>query len=205
MEATASLPGRREKRKLEIRHRIEEAAYNLFRERGIEETSIEQICLQADVARRTFYGHYPNKQALLQALSISRVWFTADDLRQRLMEEEADTPSRVNAMIDYMEENLAGYEAIDRALILLAPGSLEEDNHLREVSDSLRDYLADLFRQGQVAGDTATRFSPEILASMVMGTTNTLIVNWAVNPGYPIGERLEEARRLFDAVITPQH
>ena len=54
MDATESLPGRREKRKQEIRNRIEDAAYDLFRKRGIEETSIEQICVAADVARRTF-------------------------------------------------------------------------------------------------------------------------------------------------------
>lgn len=203
MEATESLPGRREKRKQEIRKRIEDAAYELFRKQGIEDTSIEQICVAADVARRTFYGHYPNKQALLQALSVSRVWFTADELMERLRDEPSGTPERVAAMIDYMEENLASYSAIDRALILTTPGSLQDDNHLQQVSDSLRNYLAALFKQGQKAGDTCSKFSPELLADMVMGTTNTLIVNWAVNPDEPVGRRLEEARKLFDSVISP--
>ena len=61
--------GRREKRKQEIRARIEDAAYALFKTQGIEETSIEQICVEADVARRTFYGHFPNKHALLGGLA----------------------------------------------------------------------------------------------------------------------------------------
>ncbi len=194
--------GRREKRKLEIRERIEQAAYSLFKRHGIEAISIEQICSVADVARRTFYGHYPNKQALLQSLSRSRVWFTADDMMATLMDQHSDTVSRVHAMIGYMEKNLAGYSEVDRALILISPGSLDEENHLREVSDSLRDYLARLFREGQEAGDASTRFSAELLAEMVMGTTNTLIVNWAVNPNYPITEKLEEARCLFESVIS---
>ena len=203
MDASDSLPGRREKRKQEIRDRIEEAAYTLFRKQGIDETSIEQICQAADVARRTFYGHYPNKQALLQALSIRRVWFSADDLVDRLEGVQAGTPEQVAAMIDYMEENLASYSDIDRALIITVPGSLEDDNHLRQVSDSLRDYLSKLFTEGQARGDTAPTFSAELLANMVMGTTNTLIVNWAVDPDYPIGARLEEARALFESVIRP--
>ena len=198
--ATSVALGRREKRKLETRERIEQAAYALFKRQGIDDVSIEQICVAADVARRTFYGHFPNKQALLQSLSYSRVWFTADDMMERVMERHADTRARVSAMVDYMEENLAGYGDFDRALILTAPGSLDEENHLREVSDSLRDYL---FRQGQEAGDTSRRFSAELLADMVVGTTNTLIVNWAVNPGFPISEKLEEARRLFESVIVP--
>ena len=55
--------GRREKRKQEIRQRIEDAAYQLFQQQGIEDTSIEEICVEADVARRTFYGHFTNKHA----------------------------------------------------------------------------------------------------------------------------------------------
>jgi AcrR family transcriptional regulator len=193
--------GRREKRKQEIRERIEEAAYALFKRHGIDEVSIEQICAGADVARRTFYGHYPNKQALLQAMSQSRVRFTADAMVQRVMQAQADTPARVDAMISYMEENLASYTAVDRALIVMAPGSLDDDSHLREVSDSLRDYLVELFARGQAEGDTSGAFSPALLADMVMGTINTMIVNWAANPDYPITEKLEEARRLFHSVI----
>ncbi len=205
MEATDNLAtplGRREKRKLEIRDRIEQAAYNLFKQYGIDEVSIEQICSVADVARRTFYGHYPNKQALLQSLSRSRVWFTADHMLARLMKQHSDTAGQVGAMLTYMENNLAGYSEIDRALILIAPGSLDDENYLREVSNSLRDYLAEVFREGQAAGDTSRRFSAELLADSVMGTTNALIVNWAVNPDYPITEKLEEARQLFESLIA---
>ena len=202
MEAAETLPGRREKRKQEIRSRIEEAAYRLFQRDSIEEVSIEQICVAADVARRTFYGHVPNKQALLQSLSGSRVWFTADEMMHSIMSQHRDTRGRISAMIDYMEQNISNYSAIDRALILIMPGSLDDDNHLRDVSDSLRDYLANVFKQGQETGDTTTSFSPELLADMVMGTTNTMVVNWAVNPDYPIKSKLEEARRLFDSVIS---
>ncbi|MEP5763587.1 MAG: TetR/AcrR family transcriptional regulator [Halieaceae bacterium] len=203
MEASESLPGRREKRKQEIRSRIEDAAYELFKGAGIEDVSIEQICLAADVARRTFYGHFPNKQALLQSLSQSRVWFTADEMMHKIVEDHSSTPQRIAAMIDYMETNIASYSDIDRALILIMPGSLDDENHLRDVSDSLRDHLARVFEQGQSRGDTNCDFTPELLADMVMGTTNTMIVNWAVNPDYPITEKLQEARRLFASVISP--
>ena len=74
MDTVEAPPGRREKRKQEIRTRIEDAAYELFKLQGIEDTSIEQICVEADVARRTFYGHFPNKHALLGGLGISRLY-----------------------------------------------------------------------------------------------------------------------------------
>jgi AcrR family transcriptional regulator len=194
-------PNRREKRKQEIRSRIEDAAYDLFKRDGIHDVSIEQICVAADVARRTFYGHYPNKQALLQALSQSRVWGTADKMIERIRDTHESTSARMSAMINYMEQNLRTYRAVDRALILIAPESFDNKNHLRDVSNSLRDHFTEFFSYGQANGDTTKVYSPELLAEMVMGTINSMMVNWALNPEYPIFEKLEEARRLFTDVI----
>ena len=206
MDAIESListtePGRREKRKQEIRGRIESAAYTLFKRQGIEETSIEQICLAADVARRTFYGHYPNKQSLLQSISQNRIWGTADAMIHEIMDNHDSTRERMSAMIDYMERNIESYSEIDRALILVVPTSFEDTRHLRDVSDSLRDHFSRFIGLGQENGDTTTAYSAELLAEMVMGTTNMLMVNWALNPDYPIFEKLEEARRLFESVV----
>lgn len=196
-------PSRREKRKQEIRTRIEDAAYELFKRDGIHDVSIEQVCLAADVARRTFYGHYPNKQVLLQALSQSRVWGTADKMIERIRETHESTSARMSAMVDYMEQNLSTYRAVDRALILIAPSSFDDKNHLRDVSNSLRDHFTEFFSSGQANGDTTMTYSPELLAQMVMGTINSLMVSWALNPDYPVFEKLEEARRLFTDVIRP--
>ena len=201
MEAIDTLPGRREKRKQEIRVRIEQAAYALFKAGGIEDVSIELICGRADVARRTFYAHYPNKQALLRALSRSRIWDTADDMLHTIMETHESTAARMAAMIDYMAQHISSYEAIDRALMLITSGSLADDNHLHAVSNSLRDHFANFFRLGQQLGDTTTRYTPELLSEMVVGTTNTLLLNWAFDPHYPIFDKLAEARRLFSEVI----
>jgi len=199
--ALTQAPGRREKRKQELRTRIESAAYTLFKQQGIEDTSIEQICIAADVARRTFYGHFANKGALLQAMSQTRVWGTADEMMHKIMDKHDTTCARLNAMIDYMEDNVRNYDAVDRALILVLPTSLSEDNHLREVSDSIRDYLNRMFSQGQAAGDTQTQFSAELLAVVVSGTLNSLLANWAIDTAYPIHRKLEETRQLLEYLV----
>jgi AcrR family transcriptional regulator len=200
-EMAEMLPGRREKRKQEIRGRIERAAYTLFKRKGIEATSIEQICMGADVARRTFYGHYPNKHALLQSLSRAKVWGSVDALLQEIMENHEATSHRLSAMINTMEKNISSYEAIDRALILITPSSSDDKNHLRDVSDTLKDQLRHIFEIGQKSGDTTRSYSADLLAEMVVGTTNTLLMSWAVDTGYPISDKLEEARLLFNQVI----
>jgi AcrR family transcriptional regulator len=200
---TAEAPvGRREKRKQEIRTRIEEAAYSLFREQGIEETSIEQICVQADVARRTFYGYFPNKHSLLGGLGISRLYDQSEPMLRLLMTNHQTTRARLEAMIDYIESNFAGYDDVDRQLILLAPSTFAEDTERqREIGDSAMASFIRLIAAGVELGDVQTDFSPEILAAMVVGTLNMLTISWAMNSDYPIFAKLEEARVLFERLI----
>jgi AcrR family transcriptional regulator len=194
--------GRREKRKIEIRGRIEDAAYRLFKEQGIEDTSIEQICEQADVARRTFYGYFPNKHALLGGLGVSRLYRQSEPMLRQLMDNFDTTRSRLKAMVDYIESNYAGYEDIDRKLILLAPSTFANDTEQqREIGNTAIASFSRLIEAGQAMGDAQTHFSPEILASMIVGTLNTLTTSWAIDSEYPIFAKLEEARAMFEHLI----
>lgn len=194
--------GRREKRKLEIRSRIEDAAYRLFQQQGIENTSIEQICVEADVARRTFYGHFANKHALLGGLGISRLYNQSEPMLRLLMANHHSTRDRLEAMIDYIASNFASFGEIDRQLILIAP-SIFADNaeQQREIGNSALDSFTHLIEAGVKLGDVRTEFSAEILAAMVVGTLNMLTTSWAMNSDYPIFTKLVEARGLFEQLI----
>jgi AcrR family transcriptional regulator len=202
MDTVAAPLRRREKRKQEIRRRIEDAAYRLFKTQGIDETSIEQICVEADVARRTFYGHFPNKHALLGGLGISRLYNQSEPMLRQLMADYGTTRARLQAMIDYIESNFARYEEIDRQLILIAPSAFAENREQqREIGNSSMASFTRLITAGLELGDVKTDFSPEILASMVVGTLNMLTTCWAMDSDYPIFAKLEEARAMFEALI----
>ena len=54
-------PGRRERKKAATRARIIEEATSLFRRRGYQATTIEDITEAADVAPRTFYSYFDAK------------------------------------------------------------------------------------------------------------------------------------------------
>ena len=64
---------RRERKKDETRERIFREAIRLFRERGFEKTTIDDITEAADVAKGTFFNYFPKKEAVLAYLSEKRL------------------------------------------------------------------------------------------------------------------------------------
>ncbi|WP_279252786.1 TetR/AcrR family transcriptional regulator [Candidatus Seongchinamella marina] len=194
--------GRREKRKQEIRQRIEDAAYQLFQQQGIEDTSIEEICVEADVARRTFYGHFTNKHALLGGLGITRLYSRSEPMLSELMANHTSTRARLQAMIDYIESSFAGMNDIDRQLVLVGPTAFAEDQERqREIGNSSMASFTQLINAGIELGDVKTEFTPLMLATTVVGTLNMLTISWCLDSSYPVFAKLEEARKLFDQLI----
>ena len=55
--------GLRERKKQQTRAAIHEAAFRLVDEQGLESTTIDQICQEADVSGRTFFNYYASKAA----------------------------------------------------------------------------------------------------------------------------------------------
>ncbi|MAT92646.1 MAG: hypothetical protein CME59_08595 [Halioglobus sp.] len=202
MGETQAPLGRREKRKQEIRSRIEEAAYTLFQRQGIDDTSIEEICVQADVARRTFYGHFPNKHALLGGLGISRLYNRMEPMLRELMTNHPSTRGRLEAMIDYIESNFAGMNEIDRQLIVMGPSALAQDRaRQQEIGSTALASFTRLIDAGSELGDIKTDFAPGMLATVVVGTLNLLTTSWAMDSSFPVFAKLEEARALFEHLI----
>src|SRR5215813_9379701 len=59
---------------------IEDAFVQLVLEQGYERVVVDDICDRADLARATFYAHYPNKEAVLLSV-FNRL---TEDLMQRI-------------------------------------------------------------------------------------------------------------------------
>ena len=79
-----SRPGSRVQRRVaRTKAAIEDAFVQLVLERGYDRVAVEDITDRADLARATFYAHYPNKQAV-QFSVFNRL---TEDLVQRIAEQ----------------------------------------------------------------------------------------------------------------------
>ncbi|WP_203589765.1 TetR/AcrR family transcriptional regulator [Streptomyces sp. SID13031] len=61
---TTEEPGRRERKKLQTRQLISDAATTLFIERGFDHVTVAEVAKAADVAVQTVFNHFPAKEDL---------------------------------------------------------------------------------------------------------------------------------------------
>jgi len=54
--------GLRERKRLETRLRIEDKATQLFLDRSFDGVTLEEICIAADISRRTFFNYFSSKE-----------------------------------------------------------------------------------------------------------------------------------------------
>lgn len=71
MDADLAPLSRVERKRLEARTRIVEAAESLFRERGVADVTIQDITAAADVGHGTFYLHFKTKSDVLLPILVA--------------------------------------------------------------------------------------------------------------------------------------
>src|SRR3954452_22910019 len=79
--------GLRQRKKESSRRAIEDAAWELFAEKGYEETSINDIAERADVAPRTFLRYFPMEEAVLFRQSDELLQAVRDEFPRRPTDE----------------------------------------------------------------------------------------------------------------------
>jgi len=64
---------RREQKKRRTHRRLMDSAWQLFQERGYEQTTVEDIAQGADVAKSTFFNYFQTKQSILDEVALWQI------------------------------------------------------------------------------------------------------------------------------------
>jgi len=97
LETPPATPGLRERKKQRTRDTIARAALRLFAERGYDETTLAEIAEAADVAPRTIFAHFENKEDIL----FSDEMGIFNELKRRLDERPAGATT-VDALREFV-------------------------------------------------------------------------------------------------------
>ena len=200
---------RRERRKLEVRNRIVQAALALFDERGFEATKVQEICERADVVYKTFFNHFPTKQHLLREIAEHQITTLLSDIRavrkDGVPERGVGTRERLTRFFERISNNVEAAGPMRRELVTEILHATNDGGKGGEQSRLLHEAFAGLVRDGRAAGDIGSAHTITSQTELVLGTFYALILSWAHDVRYPLRRRaLAAARLLGDALCGPQ-
>jgi len=188
---------RRERRKLEVRQRILDAALALFDEQGFAETTVADICERADVAHKTFFNHFPSKQDLFRELAgqgLESVLLDIETARKR----GRSTRERLLGFFSAVAERATHRELLTD-MVHAVHESADKSEHARKFHDAFGAIVQD----GLAAGDVTRRHDAETLTEMILGAYYVLMFSFANVDDFPIQRQAKSAAEFLADALAP--
>lgn len=184
---------RRERKKEETKERILKAAFDLFRRRGVEATTVEEICEKADVAKGTFFNYFPRKEAVFGYLS--ETWVA--DAERKVGEVLAKGGPIWAKVRDVFVEFASFYEE-DRELSkhMAAEWSRCMHDPADTVCRRWDELGANVARQLQTRGELRRDAAPERVHRVLADVYHGTIIMWLESPEPPFRLKDEIRKRL---------
>ena len=160
--------GRRERKKLQSRKAILDAAVEQFSQKGFKETSVADIMNAADLGIGTFYNYFQSKEEILVQLIQQMVMEVAEALRElkaanRPADELLAAGCRITAR--FLDEN--------RYVLPLFISAAEHsglpegsDKQPKVASPGFKGLYERILREGQERGEIRDDVPPELIAEM---------------------------------------
>ena len=195
-------PNRTLRRKLEVRARILEAAREIFERESIHETPVEEICERADVARRTFFNHFPSKQELVRELAGYALEGLLGEI-ESARKEGRTTGERLarffEGVADQVDEAGPMHRELLTELVNAVHASPAKSDHARKLHDAFEGIV----RDGLAAGEVTRRHDAETLTEMILGAYYVLMFSFANLDDFPIRRQAGSAARFLADALAP--
>ncbi|MBI1394272.1 MAG: TetR family transcriptional regulator [Alphaproteobacteria bacterium] len=194
-EATTDKPAmsRRERKKLETRLRILDAAIALMAERSYDDVRIEEIAKAADVANATFFLHFPTKAALVAAFNEQ----ISEKIAERLKGFQLGAVDKLELVRALVLDEWAQHADLLQRIVVDA--AAQGGKSFADSSSSLAEVIAGIVRDGQKNGDLSPEFDADIVAQCLVASWRASSLDWAMTGD---GDRARRAnRQALDLIL----
>jgi TetR/AcrR family transcriptional regulator, cholesterol catabolism regulator len=164
----------RSKKYAGARRALFEAAMELFREKGFDETSVDEIVERAGFSRATFFNHFGNKSAVLRHYG--------EELQERVHQLLSSIAAGVPPL-DRLKQVLLAMakdaQAHRKELKLVFANSIHDEAYLARPTPARQrtlKMLADLIAEGQSKGEVRRDLSAEEQARQLLGLYNNALL-----------------------------
>lgn len=195
----------REKKKIETRNKIFEVSGRLFKEKGIESTTIDEIVKEAGIGKGTFFNYFPSKTALLLYFAQQKEELTYNQIKNEAL------------------KNISTREKIKNVLVFVAKTN-EEDKELTKIfvfeymrhygsgqgerkSPGLSNIIYGLIEDGIKREDVKSTIDAKKAAQIVSAVYFRALIEWIWSTiDYSFSEDIsEQIDMVFDGIAGGRH
>ena len=174
----------REQKKKETRNRIFEISLRLFKEKGFEGTTVDEITKEAGIAKGTFFNYLPTKESLLSYFREQREEFIIS-----IMQDQMSREIPVREKIENFLVHVAEYYEKDRDLLrllffeqrrlLMSSGHRpSQGDHRKKKQELFIGMLADLSSEGMQKGEIRSDIDPKLIAQTLHAVYFHSLMSW---------------------------
>jgi AcrR family transcriptional regulator len=188
----------------EIRERIVRVAQRIFLRSGFSRVLMDDLARELGMSKKTLYGHFASKEALLRAVLMGRV-SEADRGLEAIVRGKESFPAKLAHVVRFLQEQLGEVSPIFLEDIRrYAPGCFRVVEDFRQ--RAIPHYFGRLFDEGLRAGHVRPQVRRDLFIQMLV-----LSIQGIIRPEAIAELRLHPREALehilaitFDGILTPK-
>lgn len=180
----------RERKKLAQKEHLCITALRLFQQQGYEQTSVDAVCQEAQVARQTFFNYFPRKDSVL-----TYFWERKMRALHEALADTGDFPDGLKEQLLWVLQRLVAGNQDQRELlrvvvfeVLRSSSALEDDRAQRQ---GVGELFGSLCRAAAARGELPHGVDPGVLASLIESVYFWTFWQWVEAPSpFPLWDEL---------------
>lgn len=184
---------------------IAEAALRLVNREGLKRLSVARLAEELGVVPSALYRHYPNKDAILDAV-LELVGERLAQHVEKVRREHFSALSRLDALLAQHVLFITSNQALPRILFSeeIIGDADRRRERLGEIIHAHVTRIAALIAEGQEEGEIRTDVSAEAVAVMFLGIVQPAAILWHVSGGrFDFSEHARTAWKLYRQCLQP--
>jgi AcrR family transcriptional regulator len=197
------VPDRRQRRSAEIRERLFRAALKLFAEKGIAETTVEDITNAADVGKGTFFNYFPSKDHILLAFGEMQLGKLEEAVKTARSTNEP-MPQFLRALGVRMTQEPTRNPAIIRALLQAYLSTTPVRQAMIDLQNRVHALHTQMIQLGQKRGEIRSDLPAADIAYVFRQTIFGTLLIWSLYGDATLHSRIESAFNVLWSGLAPR-
>lgn len=173
---TVQIVSRRERKKQAVREKIQDELVRLINTKGLDRTTIDDLCEAADIARKTFYNYYSTRHDLIIEVCQNRLFNRLENNIALAMQSRKGLSAQLGFIITEMEQFIIHARSFERELINYMLANLTSSNS-SEQAHFMQESYEHMFKAGidELKPELTPTFCADMTVAMISAMSLSLL------------------------------